>query len=328
MVQRSPHEVAVAVRAASRQSYLTIRWLADRARRADAYALYAYFRWLDDEVDERLPDRDARLALVERQRALLAEACEADPAPGALEGLAPEGLAPDEELLVGLVRGPDGRPRPDRGEVRASLTAMHDVMAIDAARRGGRSTAAELDACTDRLAVAVTEALHTCIGHGEDAPTAELRYVAVRGAHVAHLLRDLVADLDAGYINVPLEVLGPDRDVRAALDAGELTDWVRQRVELARACFADGRRALRLVANPRCRLAGHAYIARFEWVLDVIERDGYRLRAAYPERRRARAGASILLAAGRSAMAGRRGGRRAQATSAPGTADGTREGHA
>ena len=32
-------------------------------------------------------------------------------------------------------------------------------------------------------------------------------------------------------------------------------------------------------------MAGYAYIARFEGVLDAIEREGYQLRADYPERK-------------------------------------------
>jgi hypothetical protein len=62
------------------------------------------------------------------------------------------------------------------------------------------------------------------------------------------------------------------------------------RVELARGCFRTGRRYLESVKNCRCRLAGYAYIARFESVLDAIERDGYRLQAAYPEYKTLRSG--------------------------------------
>ena len=55
------------------------------------------------------------------------------------------------------------------------------------------------------------------------------------------------------------------------------------RVQLAREYFRAGRAHLARVESLRCRIAGYAYMARFESVLDAIERDGYRLRAAYPE---------------------------------------------
>jgi hypothetical protein len=37
--------------AASKQTYYTIRFLADRDRVADAYRAYGYFRWVDDTLD-------------------------------------------------------------------------------------------------------------------------------------------------------------------------------------------------------------------------------------------------------------------------------------
>ncbi len=38
-------------KAASKQTYYTIRFLVDRERVADAYRAYAYFRWVDDTLD-------------------------------------------------------------------------------------------------------------------------------------------------------------------------------------------------------------------------------------------------------------------------------------
>lgn len=90
-------------RAASLQSYLTVRWLADAAFRADGYALYAYFRWLDDQVDEHLPNQRRRLAFVAQQRALLE---------AALDGRPRSVLRPQEE--------PAARPRRPRPRAPAS----------------------------------------------------------------------------------------------------------------------------------------------------------------------------------------------------------------
>ncbi len=283
-------------RHASMQSYLTIRALADAAYRQDAFALYAYFRWLDDQVDEHLTSPAARFALVDRQRRLLRAA---DDEPAAA-------LPVPERLLVGLLRRPDGTPRSDADGARLSVTSMLDVMAFDAGRRGGTVTAAELDGYTRTLAVAVTEALHHCIGHGARAPHDGSRYVAVEGAHVAHMLRDLRSDVAAGYLNVPSELLGPGGLMPDDVASPAFRAWVRDRVLLARRCFATGREYLAGVENGRCRLAGHAYVARFEWVLDVIERDGYRLRAAYPQRSTLRGGVAIGVAATRSALAAAR----------------------
>lgn len=296
------HVLAAGItRAASRQSYLTIRWLADPRYRADAFALYAWFRWLDDMVDERLPDGGSRLAFVARQRRLLALATDGAPLPDARDGAwAP--VTPEEGLLVrlgaaGAALGVDGEP------LLGSLGAMLDVMELDVRRRGRPVTQRELDEYTRLLAVAVTEALHHCIGHGCPSPHDDTRYAAVTGAHVAHMLRDLVEDLDAGYVNVPAEVLDEPGASLADLHAPAMRAWVRDRVELARACFAVGRQYLERVEDPRCRVAGHAYTARFEWVLDAIEADGYRLRAGYPERATLRGGLRIAADAARSLLA-------------------------
>jgi hypothetical protein len=60
---------------------------------------------------------------------------------------------------------------------------------------------------------------------------------------------------------------------------------VKSRVQLAREYFEAGRDYLARVQNRRCRLAGFAYTARFAWLLDTIEREGYSLRPQYSERR-------------------------------------------
>lgn len=316
----APDALAASItRAASLQSFLTIRWLADPAYRCDGFGLYAYFRWLDDMVDECLDAQEARLALVAAQRAVLE---------AAVQGQDPGRLGPQEGLLVRLVerqrgRGPApavgaGRPRPsaDDGLV-LSLRSMLDVMQFDAARRPGAVDQGALDGYTQRLAVAVTEALHHCIGHGMGAPHGPERYVAVRGAHVTHMLRDLVEDLDAGYVNLPAELAGSGRPTLEELHEPEVRAWVRDRVALARSCFAAGRRAFADVESGRCRLAGHAYVARFEWVLDAIEHDGYRLRAAYPQRATWRGGVRIVAGTLRSAVVAERTVGRPAARQAP-----------
>jgi hypothetical protein len=61
--------------------------------------------------------------------------------------------------------------------------------------------------------------------------------------------------------------------------------WVRSRVRLAREYFEAGRDYLTRVRNPRCRLAGFAYMARFQWLLDTIEKEDFYLRSKYNERK-------------------------------------------
>ncbi|RPI22816.1 MAG: hypothetical protein EHM70_23310 [Chloroflexota bacterium] len=147
--------------------------------------------------------------------------------------------------------------------------------------------------------------MHYFIGHDCTSPHGRARYLAATGAHIAHMLRDAIEDAGAGYYNIPAEVvnahhLRPD-------DAGnpDYQAWVKERVQEARSCFAAGRDYLARVENFRCRMAGYAYIQRFEGVLDAIEAEGYRLRADYPERKRFGSAAHMLASAWWMALSNR-----------------------
>ena len=58
-------------RAASKQTYYTIRFLADRERVEDAYRAYGYFRWVDDLLDAGSGSESQRRSFLERQKTLL-----------------------------------------------------------------------------------------------------------------------------------------------------------------------------------------------------------------------------------------------------------------
>ena len=273
-------------RAASKQTFYTIRCLVDRERVADAYRAYAYFRWVDDtlDADSAPPKRtgavvsaaDAieaqRIAFLERQKSLL-EACyrgESFPDATAEELMLVELVSQDHETNSGL---------------QSYLRNMMQVMEFDARRRGRLISQTELNDYTRWLATAVTEAMHYFIGQRCYSPQDETRYLAVSGAHITHMLRDTFDDVQAGYFNIPCEVLEVNRIQPQDLYSKAYRDWVRSRVNLARSYFERGREYLARVKNPRCRLAGFAYTARFEWLLDTIERENYFLRREYTERR-------------------------------------------
>lgn len=280
---------AAITKSASKQTYYTVRFLVDRELIPDAYRAYAYFRWVDDHLDQELSDESERLAFVERQRALV-EAC--------FRGQPPVEATPEERMLVDLVQN----ERTDNRGLRIYIREMLAVMAFDAGRQGRRISQAELDGYVRSLATAVTEALHYFIGHCCPTPQSEARYLAASGAHVVHMLRDAVEDNQAGYFNIPSEQLEA-HDLRPQqVDDPAYRAWVRTRVRLARQYFAAGKAYLAQVENFRCRLAGYAYIARFEGVLEAIEREGYLLRADYREYKSLGSAASMLWSAFRSAV--------------------------
>jgi hypothetical protein len=257
-------------KAASKQTYYTIRFLVDCERVEDAYRAYGYFRWVDDILDADSGSESERRAFVERQKSLL-ESC--------YRGESPQDVNIQEKMLVELVQ----RNQDTNSGLEVYLRNMMQVMDFDVRRRGRLVSQAELNEYTRWLASAVTEAMHYFIGNGAFAPQEETRYLAVSAAHITHMLRDTFDDLQAGYYNIPLEVLEANHLGPQDVHSDSYRAWVKSRVQLAREYFAAGRCYLARVQNRRCRLAGFAYTARFEWLLDTIEREGYSLRPQYRE---------------------------------------------
>ena len=267
-------------KAASKQTYYTIRFLADRDRVEDAYRAYAYFRWVDDVLDGEAGSGVERSAFIQRQRSLL-ESCIRD------EPLLDVDI--QEEMLIELVQRDAEKNRALRqaqdSGLQSYLGNMMAVMIFDVERRGKLISQARLSEYTRWLATAVTEALHYFIGHSEYSPQNEARYLAVSAAHITHMLRDTYDDIQMGYYNIPREVLNGNRITPQDVKSNAYRAWVRNRVQLARSYFKAGKDYFRQVGNVRCRLAGYAYISRFEWLLDTFERENYLLRPQYNERK-------------------------------------------
>ena len=259
-------------KSASHQTYYTIRFLVDADRIQDAYRAYAYFRWLDDWLDKESSVDADRQAFVSRQLAILEFGYQRP----RFDDM-PLHLTAEERMLLELV---DSDQEPDSG-LQSYIRHMMAVMIFDANRRGRLVSESELAKYSSDLAIAVTEALHYFIGHGTHLQSTESRYLAATAAHITHMLRDTYEDTAAAYYNVPAERLTASHIQPSDIYSEAYRLWVKDRVALARAYFKAGREYLRRIENFRCRLAGYAYIARFEHVLDTIERDEYRLRVDY-----------------------------------------------
>ena len=276
-------------KAASQQTYYTIRFLVDRERVTDANRAYAYFRWVDDTLDagptsalNATAGPARRIAFLEQQKTLLEKCYRGEIVPDA---------TPEENMLIELVRNDHEK----NSGLRSYLYNMMQVMDFDARRRGRIISQAELNEYTRWLASAVTEAMHYFIGHRCSSPHDETRYLAVTAAHITHMLRDTYDDVQAGYYNIPREVLEAAQIQPYEIHSQGYQRWVQSRVNLARQYFQAGRRYLDRVEESRCRLAGLAYTARFEWILDTIEQEGYSLRPEYNERKGLGAGLQMGL---------------------------------
>jgi phytoene/squalene synthetase len=255
-------------RASSRQTYYTILHLVDGDLIDDGFRAYAYFRWVDDVIDQALTTRRARLDFVASQKDLIRRG---------FAGEAVAGVGPEETIVVDLIAG----RKAEHASLRSYLANMMAVMEFDAGRRGRLIGADELAGYTGWLARGVMDGLDYFIDHPYPYPASPARHLAVAAAHVVHMLRDTVEDSQAGYFNIPRETLEAGRISPDEVDSPVYRDWVRERVDLARGWFDAGKRYIGTLSSFRSRLAGYCYCARFELVLHRIQRDRFILQSEY-----------------------------------------------
>jgi phytoene/squalene synthetase len=259
-------------RKSSKQSYYTACFLADKTLADDCLKAYAYFRWADDVVDEFSSSQSERMAFVARQKQLITD----------LYGMRlVDGLSPEEAMIADLIQN-------DKRENSGLKSFIHNFFAIiefDALRKERTISEEELKWYASRLGTAVTDAIQHFVCNEHAYPDGENRYLAATAAHITHMLRDMRSDISEGYINIPTEYID-DHDLNLE-DVGNpvFRAWVRNRVELARVYFSKGKQYLDQLSVLRCKIAGYWYCARFETILDIIERDDYVLRADYGQRR-------------------------------------------
>lgn len=255
----------------SKQSYLTARILADRDMVDDCLRAYAYLRWADDEIDIHLQSKTDRTAFIIRQKSLI---------DNLYRGERLTGLCSEEIMLADLI----GHDRNPKTGLHSFLCNFISVIEFDSDRKGQLVSKRALAAYTICLATAVMDGIQYFIGHGHPYAQNQERIRAVTGAHITHMLRDMLEDIPNGMVNIPLEAfeeLGMRID---NLDSEAFHLWVRSQVQIARQAFKEGQSYIDSIKVLRCKLAGVLYLARFECILDAIGGEGYKLRPAYPER--------------------------------------------
>ena len=239
----------------------------------DFYRAYAYFRWMDDIIDVSSYSDDESISFIKRQRGLIESL---------YNNKQPDDLAPEEEILVDLVSHDRGE---DRG-LQSFIRYMFAIIEFDAYRKDRLISQDELTWYSNSLAKSVTDGLQYFVGNEYPFPVKDGRYSAAYAAHITHLLRDMLPDIADGFINIPVEYLEAHDISPQDVDNPSYRAWVRGRVELAHKYFREGKRYLDELDVLRTKIVGYWYCARFEDVLDTIERDGYLLRAEYKEGRK------------------------------------------
>jgi phytoene/squalene synthetase len=250
------------------QTYFTTRFMVDRELEDDCYRAYAYFRWVDDCIDEIAQTREERITFIDRQRDIVDQL---------YNGGRPNGLCTEENIIADLIQ----RHQDLTSGLHSFIDNFIAILKFDAQRKGQMISQDELDWYTERLGVSVTDCIQYFIHNGHNYPKAHNQYLAASAAHITHMLRDMSDDLANGFVNIPSEYVEQHKVDPADLETPAFRNWVRQRVELARAYFSDGKKYLDKLEVLRCKIAGYWYCARFEIILDAIERDNYILRTSY-----------------------------------------------
>ena len=256
----------------SKQAFYTARLMVDCDLVDDFIRAYAYFRWMDDVIDISSSSEEERLGFIERQSQLINILYNQEE---------PDGLTQEEEILAELIEN----DRFEQSGLRSFIENMFAIIEFDANRKGRLISGVELDWYTDRLSRSVTDGMQYFIGNGHPYPLTEDRLLAAEAAHITHLLRDMSEDTAEGFINIPKEYLEANDISRTVFNKEPYRNWVKNRVILSREYFERGKQYLNSLGVLRCKMVGYWYCARFEGVLDSIERDEYLLRAEYSESR-------------------------------------------
>ena len=257
----------------SKQSYFTALLLVDKDLVEDCLRAYAYFRWADDIIDISSQSHKERISFVKRQKGLINRLYNQE---------YPGDLKPEEQMIADLIH----HDREENSGLQSFICNFFAILEFDAQRKGCLISQSELTWYSNCLAKSVTDAIQYFIRNGHPYPHGESHYLAANAAHITHMLRDMVSDIAEGYINIPdeyLEAHGIDPD---DMESPPFRAWVQERVKLAREYFREGKWYLDELQVLRCKIAGYWYCARFEGILDIIERDGYILRAEYKEQRK------------------------------------------
>lgn len=258
--------------AGSRQSYLIARLLVHKDLQDDCFRAYAYFRWVDDVIDEIARSRDERVTFIERQRELIDRL---------YRGETVGQLARQERMIADLISRADASDFGLHSFIRNFLA----IIEFDAHRKGELVSQEDLSWYSGTLGVAVTDAILHFVGAGRRHPDSASRYLAATAAHLTHMLRDMAEDVAGGYINIPLGHAELQGIRPGEFDTPEFRRWCEGRVALARSYFRAGKEYLNQLEDLRAKLAGHWYCTRFEGVLDEIERTDYALRAELARRK-------------------------------------------
>ncbi len=259
--------------AGSKQTYFTILLLVDRDLISDAYRAYAYFRWIDDVIDELSQSKEKRISFTKKQKELI---------DGLYRNEKFHDLIPEEKIIAELINS----DKNNNSGLKTFINNMFAIIEFDAYRKGRLISQKELTWYSDCLSKSINGCGKYFIGNDRPYPDDNRSFLTIIAAHITHMLRDMVNDTADGFVNIPIEYLEVHGISPGDINSTPYREWVKNRVGKAWHCFDEGKTELVKLNILRRKLAGFWYCARFESILDAIEKDGYILRETYKEHRK------------------------------------------
>ena len=258
----------------SKQTYYIAKLLVDKEFISDFFRAYAYFRWIDDIIDDESISRKECETFTKRQRGIIE---------GLYTGTTEKdlSLSIEETMLLHAVLNDSKKSN----GLRSFIENMFAIIEFDAYRKYTTITSEKYNWYTKTLAQSVTDGLQYFIGNKITYPESNSRLSAALGSHIIHLLRDTFEDVATGFFNIPTDYCCKYNLDYNNLDLSACKDWVKSQVDIAKELFINGKKYIKTMNNKRCRIAALWYCARFEGVLNRIERDDYMLRKHYKERK-------------------------------------------
>lgn len=252
----------------SLQTFYTIKLLVDKPLVNDAFKAYAYFRWIDDQVDKYLPNCIECKNFIKRQKKIIKNA---------YSHIEQSNLKPEEKIITELIKSDDKQ----KSKLNSYITNLFSIIEFDNYRKGRFINQKELIWYSDNLGKAVTDCIQYFIGNNTYYPDLKYRYSAAIAAHIIHMLRDYSEDQKENYLNAPEKYIEKINKYPENNQNIPSKTWIKNRIKLARKNFELGKMYIDQVPVLRYKIATRLYCARFELLMETIEKDNYILRPVY-----------------------------------------------
>ena len=266
------------VKNSSKHTYYTISLLADKNLVSSCFMAYAYFRWVDDVVDDSNKTPSEIISFITRQRDLIDLF---------YNGGKPDTISEKEMMLFHIIN----EDKEEDSFLQSYIRNFFAIIEFDSTRRNKIISEEKFAWYSQTLGKAVTDCIFYFIGNNYNYPESKRRYLAAEGAHITHMLRDYIDDISNNYFNIAKEFLDRYNIKPDSIDTQVFQQWVKDRVILARFYFKEGKKYINKLRCLRTKIAAHWYCIRFEVILDKIEKDRFLLCRKYNAHKRP----SILL---------------------------------